>query len=165
MLFLKTQIPGELREKSIVTKFILGRKINNKKIIIFFISCLFLVFNGIFFFDAFIDLYSSFFGFDTNYNRLVEIQSFSESGLIGISMESRLKAFGVSISIFVDNFWFGIVHSRLGANHLGQIDSFGQHSAILDTFALYGVVIGLLFTILTFYTVRVFCFTNLFLKS
>ena len=95
-------------------------------------------------------MYSKFFGVDTNYNRLVEIQSFLDSGLIGISIESRLQSFVVSISIFVNNFWFGIVHSKLGVNLSGQIDSFGQHSAIFDTFALYGVIIGLLFTILIF---------------
>ena len=135
---------------SIVTRFMLGKKINIKKIIILNMSFLFIVFNSIFFFDVFIDLYSKFFGVDTNYNRLVEIQSFLDSGLIGISIESRLKSFVVSISIFVNNFWFGIVHSKLGVNYLGQIDSFGQHSAILDTFALYGFIIGLLFTILIF---------------
>ena len=45
---------------------------------------------------------------------------------------------------FINNPIFGIIFYPLATNHSGQLIAFGQHSQIIDTFALFGFPLGLL---------------------
>ena len=146
---------------SIMNRFLLGKEVSIKKIVIVIFISLFIFTTASTIIGVIIAFYENVFGLDTNYNRLLELQSFYNSGIVGTSMESRISSFTNSISLFLDNLIFGIVHTALGVNSDGQINSFGQHSYIIDTFALYGIIIGFLQVILIFKSFQL----NIKLKS
>ena len=133
-----------------MNRFLLGKEVSIKKIVIVIFISLFISTTASTIIGVIIAFYENVFGLDTNYNRLLELQSFYNSGIVGFSMEARLSTFTNSISLFLDNLIFGIVHTALGVNSDGKINSFGQHSYIIDTFALYGIIIGFLQVILIF---------------
>jgi len=61
-----------------------------------------------------------------------------------VCSEARLNVYQESISIFINNPIFGIIFYPLAVNASGELIAFGQHSQILDTLALFGILIGLL---------------------
>ena len=109
---------------------------NISKIILLFV----LLYLGFYFFiDDFLALLG-----DKNANKILEILEFFNSNTLGVNSEARLNVYQESISIFINNPIFGIIFYPLAVNSFGELIAFGQHSQIIDTFALFGIVIGLL---------------------
>jgi hypothetical protein len=79
-----------------------------------------------------------------NFSRLLEIKDYLISGASGDSINARNSAFKKSIDVFFENPMLGIALEPLETNSSGQVTGFGQHSQILDTFALYGIIIGVI---------------------
>jgi hypothetical protein len=83
-------------------------------------------------------------GDSNNVSRVIEIKDLLINGESGTSIEARNDVFLESIYLFFENPIFGIITEPINRNSHGQIIGFGQHSQVLDTFALYGLFIGLL---------------------
>tara|TARA_B110000211_G_scaffold72789_1_gene84491 strand:- start:3430 stop:4671 length:1242 start_codon:yes stop_codon:yes gene_type:complete len=79
-----------------------------------------------------------------NASKILEIISFFNSDTLGVSSQARVNVYLESISIFINNPFFGIIFYPLAVNHSGELIAFGQHSQIIDTFALFGISLGLL---------------------
>lgn len=75
--------------------------------------------------------------------RVKEIRQLFLSGDIGSSFGNRLFVFNESIQSFICNPIFGSIKDPV-INLNGETAGFGNHSLILDTFAMYGIGIGLL---------------------
>lgn len=122
----------------------LGKTINLNKLIktISSIILLFVIFYlGVnFIFDRLLVEFEN----NINYNKILEIISFFNSDTIGVSSQARLNVYQQSISVFINNPFFGIIFYPLAVNTSGELIAFGQHSQILDTLALFGIVIGFL---------------------
>lgn len=88
-----------------------------------------------------IDFALSLSGSSMNAQRLLEMRELLVSGLIELSLGARLEAFQSSLYAFVNNPIMGIITSDIGGGIAG-LHGFGQHSFLLDTFALYGGIIG-----------------------
>lgn len=58
--------------------------------------------------------------------------------------DERINTWTESIRSFVDNPLFGISIEKIKVNNSGYLDGFGQHSFVLDTFSLFGLIIGLI---------------------
>ncbi|WP_226742862.1 hypothetical protein [Polaribacter gangjinensis] len=86
--------------------------------------------------------------------RLNEIKAFLLTGDEGVSIEGRTEVFQQSLNVFYQNPIFGKISSPLTKNLDGNITGFGQHSQILDTFALFGLFIGLLQIYIYFYPIK-----------
>jgi len=102
-----------------------------------------------------IDLYLSNFEGSINASRILELKGFFGNQAAGISLDARFSAFIESIETFYKNPVFGIIIAPLAMNSYGEVIGFGQHSQILDTFALFGVAIGL---------IQIYVYFNPFLK-
>ena len=78
-----------------------------------------------------------------NTERLIEIERLLLLNEIGISIEYRLDTYLSSIFVIYEYPIFGVIFENIqyGAN---KVRRFGQHSQILDTFALFGFMIGVL---------------------
>lgn len=83
-------------------------------------------------------------GDSNNVSRVLEIKDLLINGESGTSIEARNDVFLESIYLFFENPTFGIITEPINRNNYGQITGFGQHSQVFDTFALYGLLIGLL---------------------
>lgn len=79
----------------------------------------------------------------TNASHFLEIRDFFFSGQIGDSLLSRFEKVNISVKAFISNPILGLLTAPLGTSS-SYIEGFGKHSQILDTFALYGLGIGLL---------------------
>lgn len=79
-----------------------------------------------------------------NFSRVLEVKEYLIAGSGGSSIDARNSAFIQSINVFIENPISGIIVEPLKVNSFGQVTGFGQHSHTLDTFALYGVLIGAL---------------------
>lgn len=122
----------------------LGKTINLSKFIktISSIILLFVIFYlGI---NFFIDIFLVQFEGSGNANKILEILSYINTDTLGESSQARVSVYQKSISVFENNPFFGIIFLPLAVNAAGELIAFGQHSQILDTFALFGIVIGLL---------------------
>lgn len=93
-----------------------------------------------FFLDTLIEIL----GNSNNISRVLEIKELLLSGDSGISIEARNETFMESFNLFLQYPMFGIVTEPISHNMYGEIIGFGQHSQVLDTFAMYGLIIGLL---------------------
>jgi hypothetical protein len=93
-----------------------------------------------FFIDTSIDL---FFENSMNAARLLEIKEAILYGIFELSFSERIEAYKYSISALLENPLFGAIFNVIKKTSDGVI-GFGQHSFILDTFALYGFSIGLI---------------------
>ena len=78
-----------------------------------------------------------------NETRLLEIRSVLESGIIEASLGARLYAYNLSWQAFMEYPLTGIVINHI-KNASGVVVGFGQHSFLLDSFALFGGVAWLL---------------------
>lgn len=81
-------------------------------------------------------------GTSVNLLRFQELLTFADIGVMGGAMSARLSAYLLSISVFIDNPVFGLMLVGIERTTEG-ITAFGQHSYILDAFALFGGVFGL----------------------
>lgn len=91
-----------------------------------------------------LDLIVDILGNSNNVSRVLEVKDLLLKGDTGISIEARNDVFMESFNLFLQNPIFGIVTDPINHNAYGEIIGFGQHSQVLDTFALYGLLIGLL---------------------
>lgn len=82
-------------------------------------------------------------GSSMNAQRLIEIRELLAYGFIDSSLGARLNAFHTSLTAAMNNPVSGIIMSDLGG-YGTALKGFGQHSFLLDTFALFGVVIGVI---------------------
>ena len=121
-----------------------GKSINLNKVfkIVSSIIVLFVLF--LICINYFIDNILVLFENNLNYNKILEIISFFNSDTLGVSSEARLNVYQQSISIFINNPFFGIILDPIAVNSSGELIGFGQHSEIFDNFALFGLFIGLL---------------------
>lgn len=121
-----------------------GKKVNVFKLILmlFFSLFLYLIIEDVVIFI--IDLYLSNFEGSINASRLLEIKGFLGDQATGVSIDARFSAFMESINTFFKNPIFGIIIAPLSMNSFGEVTGFGQHSQILDTFALFGAGVGLI---------------------
>ncbi|WP_146104831.1 hypothetical protein [Tenacibaculum sp. SG-28] len=62
----------------------------------------------------------------------------------GESISARFTAYNKSIALFGEYPIFGGIQNKLGKNNYGELNSFGQHSQIIDTFALFGFFVGII---------------------
>jgi hypothetical protein len=127
---------------SIIFKLFIPKMTTNRAVLYLFISLVILPVAP-YFVVAMIDLILSFSDGSMNAERLLEIQRFLSLGIIDLSMNARLYAFQSSLEAFFNNPLVGIITTDIGGSGDGLI-GFGQHSFLLDTFALYGGVVGLL---------------------
>jgi hypothetical protein len=83
-------------------------------------------------------------GSGRNVERLLELQNdfMGYEGLNSI-FAGRSPTILISWTAFKENFLFGIITKPIESSG-GYLSGFGQHSYLLDTFALFGVIIGLL---------------------
>jgi hypothetical protein len=82
-------------------------------------------------------------GSSLNSSRVSEVKGLLLKNQTGDSLDSRDEKWLLSINAFLDNPVFGILTKPIGFTD-GYLNGFGQHSQILDTFALYGAGIGIL---------------------
>ena len=92
------------------------------------------------------------------YLRLLDIKNSFASNLIDLFLDDRGNSITMSLNNCMKNPFFGIVFSKMKMND-GYYVGFGQHSHILDTFALYGLFVGFIYFILL-----IFPFINEFKK-
>ena len=78
-----------------------------------------------------------------NSSRLMEFRDLISGNSIGHSIEERFIKFSGSIEHFFKNPITGSIFVGLDRN-VDMFDLFGQHSQVLDTFALFGIFIGIL---------------------
>ena len=77
-------------------------------------------------------------------SRAIEVIEIISNGYIGDASNSRLATFTYSFSLFTENPIFGTVFSDQSKNYEGELTSFGQHSMVLDTMALFGIFVLLI---------------------
>lgn len=106
-----------------------------------FILFCFVIYFG---FEFILDNFLIYFQDSINANKILEITSYIDYNSLGNSSQARLDVYQKSISVFINNPIFGIIFYPLAVNSFGELIAFGQHSQIIDTFALYGISIGLL---------------------
>ncbi|WP_156490488.1 hypothetical protein [Oleiphilus sp. HI0086] len=88
-------------------------------------------------FDALIELNKG----SLNEKRLLEIKLILSSGIVEASLGARLHAFELSLQAFANFPLTGIVINSI-KNTSGVVTGFGQHSFLLDSFALFGGIVG-----------------------
>ncbi len=88
-----------------------------------------------------IDFGISLTGESMNTSRLLEIRDLLDTGLVEMSMDARLNAFQSSYIAVINNPILGLITSDIGNVEQG-LSGFGQHSFLLDNYALYGVFWG-----------------------
>jgi len=87
-------------------------------------------------------LFSDFFGDTMNASRMAELNQLFAKNEVGNSLEARSYTYNRSLEAFLESPIFGDVNKELSTN-IG-LTGFGQHSQILDCFALFGFFIGIL---------------------
>ena len=94
-------------------------------------------------FSGFVNSLEILFGNTLNAERLKEVNDFFASNKMGDSFAARISTYENSLNAFYDNPLFGLITQPVvySGNYLV---GFGQHSQILDTFALFGFGIGAL---------------------
>jgi len=75
--------------------------------------------------------------------KVVEINRYINNGFMGEALYSRYSVYNYSINAFFDSPFLGSMISSQGQNNF-EVARFGNHSQIIDTFAFYGLGIGLL---------------------
>lgn len=91
---------------------------------------------------AILDMVIGVMGESMNAARLLELKILLLENEQGVSMQARSNAYSESFELIIKHPFFGILTKpliRVGDGVLG----FGQHSQILDTFALFGIPLGL----------------------
>ena len=83
------------------------------------------------------------FGSSSNAIKIIEMQNYFSANDAGDSMLTRVDTYSESIDSFINNPFFGLIGSGAILSK-GSLSGIGQHSQILDTFALFGIGIGLL---------------------
>jgi len=115
-----------------------------KRFILIFCSiilvCLFLLFRNVII-HTLIELVSSFIGKGENFKRLMIIKESLASNTQFNLSDERFRVLRLSFDAFVNNPFWGIVTKPIQIIN-GRPQGFGQHSFILDTFALYGFLPG-----------------------
>jgi hypothetical protein len=94
-------------------------------------------------FSLLLDSLTSLLGNSLNSSRISEIKELFLKNQTGDSLDSRNDKWLLSVNAFLQNPFFGILTKPLTYAD-GFFKGFGQHSQILDTFALYGAGIGTL---------------------
>lgn len=118
-------------------------KLNVIKIILFsLILLLILVFKN-FILDIFFKIGFSLLGDSVNAHRLYEIKLLLTTDEIGGDTEARAGAYMESINLFLHNPLLGIIINPIQKVGSG-VSGFGQHSQMFDTFALFGLTIGII---------------------
>ncbi len=84
-----------------------------------------------------------FLGDTLNSSRLKEIQLFITSDYLGDSIYARFEAYIKSLEAFINSPILGVIFTNLKYGE-SSVTGFGQHSQILDVFALFGIFIGVL---------------------
>jgi hypothetical protein len=117
------------------------RKTNLKSLSIYFVLVVFLVPILPNFIDYIFDILIKVTEGTMNGQRVLAIRTFIESGILESSLDARWQAFVLSWQAFVSFPLTGIIVTTI-TNSDGVIVGFGQHSFILDGFALFGVIVG-----------------------
>ena len=125
---------------SVVFRFLIP-KISAKRIIVYTIAAMAIIPFLPEIFLSLIEIFLNMFGSSMNAQRLIELRELLAFGLVELSLGARLDAFNASIQAIISNPIIGIITSDIGGHGEG-LSGFGQHSFLLDTFALYGVVFG-----------------------
>lgn len=112
--------------------------INSIYIFIFLFLTYYLIDN---IFNALILMFEYYDSESLNIKRLIELKTLFESGIVMDSINERFKAYLVSIITIAENPIFGSIFSNPSTDGLKAL-GIGQHSFILDTFALFGVLWG-----------------------
>jgi len=90
-----------------------------------------------------LDFLTNLFGEMLNASRMTELNNFISQNEEGNSIEARFYTYNISIEAFLQNPTFGAIKNHNLYHEFG-ISGFGQHSQILDCFALFGFIIGTL---------------------
>lgn len=122
---------------------ILLPKINTVQMYLFIFVGIAVNYFSAFFIDTAINIAANFLGDSLNLNRLLEIRQLINEGTGGGAIQARAASYDESLTIFFNNPVFGIITDPI--ERIGDgVAGFGQHSQILDTFALYGFLIGIM---------------------
>lgn len=127
---------------SVVVKVTLS-KVTINRVISITLAVLFLFIYSDFILVAIIDMALGIMGESLNAARLLELKILLVENEQGSSMQARSNAYNKSFELIFKHPFFGILTKpllRVGDGVAG----FGQHSQILDTFALFGIPLGLL---------------------
>lgn len=122
----------------LVVSFI--KKINRRWVILFVLLSFLLVV----FLPLILTFIKNILGESRNAERIDEIIHFYDNNTLGTAMEARFLAYEKSITTYIQHPIFGVITKNLNYINNG-VTGFGQHSAIIDTFALFGTLCGLLF--------------------
>lgn len=128
---------------SILIRFFGSRLLGKYKVIYLLGFFIFFVFST-FLLNSILNYLAEFLVGSSNAARLVEIQKFLFSNEIGQSSAARVNVFNESIQAFFHNPIFGIIINTSSVSQIGKLQGLGNHSQILDTFALFGFGIGML---------------------
>lgn len=127
---------------SIGIRFLLPR-MNLNQIALFSITLI----SGYLFFglilEVVVDVALSILGDSLNGKRVVEINNLLTRNTTGDSMDARFKAYEKSLDMLAQYPFTGIIINPIERVGSG-VKGFGQHSQIIDTFALFGLGIGFL---------------------
>lgn len=126
---------------SVVVRVFLS-KITINKIIFATSTVLFFSIYSNFIFVAIIDMALGILGESLNADRFLELKMLLLENEQGVSMQARSNAYNKSFELIFKHPFFGILTKPLIRVGDG-VTGFGQHSQILDTFALYGIPLGL----------------------
>ena len=118
-------------------------RINSKLVPLFlFLCCILIFFSGQLLANL-MDWLGTIYGNTTNAERTKEINAFLLKGQMGDALTARTFTYNNSWQAFINNPILGIITKPLGYSGKYLV-GFGQHSQLLDTFALYGFGIGIL---------------------
>jgi len=82
--------------------------------------------------------------YKTSSDRFYQLGLVLDRGFVGNALNARINSYLNSVDVFFDNIFVGVVFENLNLEYSYGVTGFGQHSQILDTFALFGIFIGLL---------------------
>lgn len=118
------------------------RKLNMFFLIIYAIISVSIIVISFQYIGSFLDSISNLFGDTLNALRMTELKNFILSNEEGIAIEARSSVYENSITVFLQNPLNGTISKNLMLKY--GVVGFGQHSQILDCFALFGFFIGTL---------------------
>ena len=110
-------------------------------VVVFVAIAVWIKFDAVFLWTT--DLAISFLGDSNNALKVKEIRDLVVFGSSGFSVDARSETYLDSLKLVYEHPLFGIVLSPLHRVGTG-VTGFGQHSQIIDTFALFGLPVGLL---------------------
>lgn len=121
----------------------IGSRLTNRNLLVYSAGFIFFVIFLSIILQSVLHFMAELFMGSSNSMRIQEVENYLFSNEIGISLGMRFDVFSDSIDAFFHNPFLGILKNNVVVSQ-GELSGFGNHSQILDTFALFGLGIGIL---------------------